>query len=98
MIFTRPRKKVCKIKRNCVEQTHILGWCFVRSAINHHVAFWLQGEEKGKKKEEGGAKALARSQNVTDAKVAAMEEVGEGKHLLNDMHGWTVTDRGPNCD
>lgn len=62
---------------------------FLSSAINHHVACWLQGEKKGRAEaEEGGAEAVVQSQNTTDAKVAGMEEVGgrekmRGKNHLN---------------
>ena len=65
---------------------------FLSSAINHHVACWLQGGKKGRAQEaeEGGAESVVQSQNMADAKVAGMEEVGgrekmRGKNLLLNL-------------
>lgn len=63
---------------------------FLSSAINHHVACWLQGEKKRgerRQRREGRAVTVVRSQNTADAKVAGIEEAGgrektRGKNCL----------------
>lgn len=50
---------------------------FLGSAVNHHVARWLQERERGRvEAEEGGAESVVQSQNTTDAKVAGTEGGG----------------------
>lgn len=50
---------------------------FLGSAVNHHVARWLQEKERERvEAEEGGAESVVQSQNTTDAKVAGTEGGG----------------------
>lgn len=85
---------------------------FLSPAINHPCCVLAAGREKkrggvgwgGAESEEGGAATVAPSWNMSDAKVAGMEEkggggrrsgggVGTSSSQPNNLHEWTVTYR-----
>lgn len=59
---------------------------FLSSAINHHIVRWLQGREKKGRAVAVEAETVVRSQNMTDAKVAGMEEVGGREKVRGKNH------------